>query len=86
MEARRRIGRKADRRFMTQFEMRQDARLLDHLVKGQHEIAGNPEDFARTMRLERRQESGCERGHVRVSHERAIATIAGVSFRSQPGT
>ncbi len=64
MDARRRIRREAHGRLVAQLEMRQDLRILDHLVERQHEIAGDAEDLSCAMSLQGTQQDGCERSHV----------------------
>ena len=59
----RRIGREADGRLMTQFEMRKDPRFLDHFVEGQHEIAGDSENLARAVIFKCMQQCGGQRRH-----------------------
>jgi hypothetical protein len=76
VKARRCVRRKTHGRLMTQFVMRQDARLLDGLVERQHEIAGDAEDFAGAMRLQRAQQNRCESGHAKLSHGGGFTTIA----------
>ena len=61
----RRVRREADCRLVAECEMRKDAAFLDHLEQRQHEIAGNPEDFACAMVLESLQERGRESRHAR---------------------
>ena len=59
----RRIGRETDAGLMAQRVMRKNAALLDDLEERQHEIAGNPENFAGAVVLEALQQRGGERRH-----------------------
>ncbi len=53
VDARGRVGRKPDRRLVTQRVQREYPRLLDHLEKGQGEIAGDAENLLRAVTTQR---------------------------------
>ncbi len=63
MIARRGVGGEADRRLVAQGEPGKNAALFHLLEKGEHEVAGNAEQFARPMRLQAMQQGGGERLH-----------------------
>ena len=61
--ARRRIRCETDGRLVAQREIRQDVAFFDDLEQRQHEIAGNAEDLAGAVILQRGEQSMGKRGH-----------------------